>query len=215
MVNSYWKLHDPLFDSLPNYDKDQIQALTETFKAGDDNARDELLMQLLALCRVILQKQLYKIPSMQRHSSDLVSILTLRTCEWVANLRTQPVEYVSVSKYFCQVIKQVLVNFNIDDNNPNVTGNYLRKKFKNGDPISLRLKLRDDLLTGTPTQIIDLKDTLLTLAVTNIEQKLIILRAKGYTYMEIATNLGISKTTVYRIRRDLEQRYLNFLQKDS
>jgi RNA polymerase sigma factor (sigma-70 family) len=215
MSKNCWKVNDPLFESLPNYDKVKIQELAAAMKNGRLDVKEELILQLLALCKVILQKQLYKNPSLQRCAADLVGMLMLRTCILIDELYQQTIDCISVPKYYCQMIKNVINDFNADDNNPNVSGNWLRKQYNKGQVAPVRVKLGEELLQVNPTLVLELEDILLTLAETEREREVIVLRFQGYTETEIAEQLGISHSTVNRIRVDLEKRYDEYLQRES
>jgi RNA polymerase sigma factor (sigma-70 family) len=215
MSKRYWKVDDPLFESLPNYDKVRIQELLDALQRGQLDVKEELTLQLLALCKVILQKRLYKNPALQRSIADLIGVLMLRTCTWVDELCQQTVDCTPTPKYYCQIIKNEINNFNTDDTNPNVSGNWLRKQYHKGQTAPVRVKLREELLQVNPTLVLELEDVLLTLAETEREREIIVLRFQGYTESEIAEQLGITRQYVNQIRANLEERYDEYLQRES
>lgn len=216
MPKSFWKVDDPLFESLPNYDKTRIQELLDAVKCGQFDVKEELTMQLLAMCKVILQKRIYKNPVLQYSVADLIGILILRTCTWVDELCKQSVDCIPTPKYYCQLIKNVINDFNTCDDNPSVTGNWLRKQHITQDKIiHRRIKLKEELLQVNPTLVLELEDVLLTLAETERERLVIVLRFQGYTETEIAEQLNIDQSTVNRLRVELEKRYDEYLKRES
>ncbi len=216
MSKRFWKIDDPLFESLPNYDKIKIQNMLDQWQAGNVNIKDELTLQLLALCKVILQKKLYKNPNLQRGTSDLIGTLMLRTCTWMDELFKHQSACLDPFKYYCQIIKNAINRFTPDD--PGVTGSGPHKNhckyYKQGRSMPVRIKLKKDLLQVNPTLILDFEDVLLALAETEREQKVIILRFQGYTDLDIAKQLKIDESTVSRLRSCLEKRYDEYLQNE-
>ncbi len=214
MSKRFWKVDDPLFESLPNYDKVRIQELLDAVQLGQLEVKEELTLQLLSLCKVILQKRLYKNPALQRCAADLVGTLMLRTCTWVDDLCKQQVDCIPTPKYYCQIIKNEINNFNSADVNPNVSGNWLRKQHGKGKLTPVRVKLKDELLQVNPTLVLELEDVLLTLAETDRERESIVLRFHGYTDYEIAEQLNVDQSTIHRMRVALEKRYDEYLQRE-
>lgn len=81
--------------------------------------------------------------------------------------------------------------------------------------MATRVKLKDELLQVNPTLVLELEDVLLTLAETDYEREIVVLRFQGYTESEIAEQLGITQQRVNQIRVDLEKRYDEYLQRES
>ena len=213
MANSGWKLNNPLFDSLPKaFDKATVQTLLDFVHTGNIEYKDELILNLLSICKIIINKKLYKNTELQRNIQDLLGELTLQTCIWVDDLSKQRVSCQPTPEYYWEFVKRKIADFNAGDINPNLSGNWLRKLRTNGSTAPVRIRLRDELLFINPTVILDLEDILITLAETSRESELIILRFQGYNDSEIATVLGVDKATVCRIRLLLEQRYNDYLQ---
>jgi hypothetical protein len=212
MSKKYWKVDDPLFESLPKFDRERTQELLTAIQADDLDVKDELTLQLLAMCKIILRRYLYKNPALQRQLPDLIGVLMLRTCTWVDDLSNHLVSDIQSPDYYWQIIKNAIHDFNIDDNNPCVSGNWLRKQHHKGKISPVRVKLNDDLLQTNPTKVLELEDVLLTLAETDCEREVIILRFQGYTEFEIADQLNVNRIYVHRIRVALEERYDNYLQ---
>ncbi len=217
MSKRYWKVDDPLFESLPNYDKTRIQELLATIELGRLDVKEELTLQLLSLCKVILQKRLYKNPALQRCAADLVGTLMLRTCTWIDELCKHSCNCDEPFRYYCQLIKNEINHFAVDD--PGITGSGRDKKhckhYKKGRSMATRVKLKDELLQVNPTLVLELEDVLLTLAETDYEREIVVLRFQGYTESEIAEQLGITQQRVNQIRVDLEKRYDEYLQRES
>jgi len=209
MSKKYWKIDDPLFKTLPKINRQRIQELFEQFKT-DKSCRDELILSLLQICKLIIEQRLYKNPGLQRSVDDLVSILTLRTCTWVDGLDT-PKQF--TTRYYWQLIKNELNDFNSNDINPNVTGNWLRKQHSEGYIPPVRIALKEDLLQINPTRTVEFEDILLALAETDFEREVVILRFQGFNDIEIAEDYNISESTVSRTRFELEERYERYSQR--
>ncbi len=207
MPKKYWKLNNSLFDSLPKYNKTRLIELFELATHDNINIKDELIFQLLAVCDLIVRKRVYKNPSLQRSLDDLLSILILRTCTWVDAIYKHTITAIPTPEYYWQLIKNEIHDFNTNDNNPNVSGNWLRKQYQKGKPAPIRLKLKDDLLQINPTEILEFEDILLNLAETDREREIIILRFQNYTDYEIAEQLKVDRSFISHTRKELEDRY--------
>ncbi|MFA5344694.1 MAG: sigma factor-like helix-turn-helix DNA-binding protein [Candidatus Omnitrophota bacterium] len=217
MSKRFWKVDDPLFESLPNYDKTKIQELLKSVQLGRTDIKDELTLQLLSLCKVILQKRLYKNPALQRCAADLVGNLMLRTCTFVDEVLNQNYCCDDLFRYYCQIIKNAIYDFNMEDN-PGVTGSGPNKqycqRYRKGRTMPVRVKLKDELLQVNPTLVVELEDILLTLAETDHEREVIVLRFQNYTESEIADKLGVTQQWINQIRVALEKRYDEYLQRE-
>jgi hypothetical protein len=213
MFDRGWKLNDPVFDSLPKrFDKVRVQELLDLVQSGKIEYKDDLILQLLIICRIVIIKKLFKNPSLHHSISDLIGTLVLRTCMWVDELsKQQSISHPTV-EYYWQIIKNEIYDFNDGDSNPNVTGSWLRQQHGNGKIAPIRLCLKDDLLFINPTIILDLEDVLITLAETDRERDFVILRFQGYTDADIAKQFDVHETTVRRTRLALEKRYDDYLQ---
>lgn len=206
-----WKLDDPLFDTLPRFNKARTQILLNQVYAGDLDSKEELTLQLLAIAKIIITKRLYKNPALQRSIADLLGVVMLQTCIWIDDLNQHRLEINPTPEYYWQIIKNKIHDFNTDDNNPNVSGNWLRKQYNNGKSQPVRVKLQDDLLLINPTVIMDLEDILITLAETDMEREIIVSRFQGFTDDEISGFFGCVRSTITRIRNSLEKRYEDYL----
>jgi hypothetical protein len=207
MSKKYWSLNNSLFDSLPKYNKNRLIELFELAISNNIAIKDELIFQLLAICAIIVRKRLYKNPSLQRSLDDLLGLLILRTCSWVDAIYKHTMDATPTPEYYWQLIKNEIHDFNTNDNNPNVSGNWLRKQYQKGKPSPVRLKLKDDLLQINPTELLEFEDILLNLAETERERETIILRFQNYTDYEIAEHLKVDRSTISLIRKELEDRY--------
>jgi hypothetical protein len=214
MPKTYWNVDDPLFGSLPKFDKVYTQLLLDKLQSGDLTIKEELILQLLAICKIILKRRLYKNPALHRTVADLIGILMLKTCDWVQKLSNKDGTQAPTPEYYWQMIKNEVNNFNTDDTNPNVSGNWLRKQYWQGKHPSLRVKLKEDLLQINPTNTLDLEDILLSLAETEREREVIILRFHGFYESDIATKFNVTRQRINQILIELEKRYEAYLQKD-
>jgi hypothetical protein len=147
-----------------------------------------------------------------RNLDDLIGVLTLRTCNWVDTI-CQHDDLVD-SSYYWQLIKNEIRDYQLDPSNQNVSGNWIRKQVGAGKKMPVRVFLKDDLIQINPTEIFDFEDILLTLAETDTERDIIILRFHGLMDGEIADKLRLEKTLVWRIRVGLEKRYEMYIQKE-
>jgi hypothetical protein len=214
MPKKFWNVDDPLFNSLPRFKSERVKELFKNFETIDAIDGEELILQLLSLCKIILKRQAYKNPAYYRNMPDLIGVLTLRTCIWLDDLKHHFDEKIATQEYYWQIIKHEIHDFNLDDNNPNVSGNWIRKQHRQGKPLATRIKLQDDLLQFNPTEVLDLEDILLTLSETERERELVVLRFQGFTEGEIAEQLGITQQYVHLIRADLEKRYDEYLKSE-
>jgi|WetSurMetagenome_2_1015567.scaffolds.fasta_scaffold14634_5 DNA-directed RNA polymerase specialized sigma subunit len=208
MYKQRGKLDDQLLDSLPPYDKDRIQGLLEEIQKGNTSIREALILQLLSVCRVELSKRVYQNPELRKHLPDLIGTLMLKTCSWVDSLNGKKNIFFS---YYVQLVKNEINNFNSGDNNPNISGSHFRFHKKHGIPLPTRVQLTDALLQINPTEVIDMTDVLLTLAETELEQDIVILKFQGYSESEIAGKLNITQAYVNLIKLNLEKRYIQYM----
>lgn len=203
MSKKFWKFSNPLFNSLPKINRVLTRDLFEKFKT-DKSVKDDLILSLLPICKLILEQRMYKNPGLQRIIDDLAGVLILKTCTWVDELTNHDH---FTSRYYWQVIKNSINSFNSGDANPNVTGNWLRIQHGEGFKAPVRISLREDLLQINPTHTFEFADILLAMAETHTEREFIILRFQGFNDSEIAEKLSTSESTISRLRLDLEDRY--------
>jgi len=215
MPKRSWKLDDPLFESLPKYDKDRTQELLDLIQSNKDTPKDELILQLLALCKIILQRFLRGNHAIKRNLPDIIGILMLRTCAWVDTLKHGPKNNVKSPSYYWQLVKNEINDFKLDGTNPNVSGAWLCRQARHGKLQPQQVYLKEDLLQINPTETLELEDILITLAETEQERGVVILRFNGYTDAEIATQFNTTRRCIQLIRAGLESRYDHYLQRNN
>ena len=69
--------------------------------------------------------------------------------------------------------------------------------------------ITNSVIIATGTRIGELYETLEHITHTEVEKNIVFLRQQGYTDVEVANNLGISRSTVTKTRKRLLERYNN------
>lgn len=193
--------------------------------AGDAAAREEMIQSNMPLVLVKVQSWLGSNPEWSHLRDDLLSqgfVGVTQAVNKMANPDTEddvaePVENCNPTGYISLYIYHRLGELIDIEQGIRVPGRSLRRKLGDGSmtaaPVKESSLTVEDLLDAQgqqdPRSMIDLEDEINGCCETATERSIVEHRANGSSDEEIAAILGVSKTTVYMMRREIYARFLS------
>lgn len=185
------------------FNKQRLLAVWSKYIGGDDTVKDLLILEFLASCKERLDYLTAKVPRLRHLYDELVSGLTLKTCEFVEAARDNPADNPTAS--YWQLIKFVVQDMSNDTTITN--GNLGRRLYAKHGTTHVKTLLTDDILVANHPTTSEIIADLHSLSETDVERAFLDLKMQGFTSREIAQELGISVWDCTRIRNTLRSRY--------
>lgn len=206
----------PLFKAgLKPLTEDEIPALVEKIKTQDQDACDYATLGLIVLGLQIVGRYLAVMGS-DRLADDLAGAALEGIVDAIHRVSIGKVEIHSTFRGFVVSNIHRFISDELDRQElVRVPGRTIRRKLAEGDEF-LRLQqvsLGDPSIvrrhvTQSGIRDFEIKELLDRVLENDQQREILRLRQEGMTDQEVADALGLSKTTVFVIRRDLETRFL-------
>ena len=187
------------------YDKEALLLTWEQYLQGDNSVKEKLIVQLLAACKDILDFMVYKNTALVRLYDEVVSVMSLKTCEFVDAALDTPVEN-PIASYW-QTIKFVVSD--LASETLISSGRATRRRRDNDVPLVQREPLNEETLYANDAHACELLIDIQAAAQTDAELQFIDLTLAGFSREEIAIKLGVHHDTVTNIKNRLRSRYEN------
>jgi hypothetical protein len=203
MKTTSWHGCNQFPDELPVFNREKVLKTWKQYTDGNLEVRDELILQLLASCQIILDRMIYKNPKLKILYEELVSILTLKTCEWVHNTVTSEIE--NPLSYYWQMVKFTVSDYAAES--LILKGNTVRMQVVADVPIPVREALNEDMVSLNTLEEFEALIDIESLAKNDREKIILQMSVQGFTGVEIAQKLQISTQLCSQIKQTLRRRY--------
>ncbi len=184
--------------------------------AGDEKAREEMILANMALVTRKVMAYLHHFPHCTSLKDDLLSQGYVGLTEAVNAMVGREVPEPNPTGFMASYIYHAIGEIVDYESGIRVPQRTLLRKKKQGRPVSVPSKeasicseyVFERDAQRDPRSLTDLKDEILGCCENDIEKKIVGLRADGRSDADIAAILGIPKTTTYMMRRGIYARFL-------
>lgn len=195
----------PLLAVVPKYNKLEFARLSKEIKTSSD-CRSDLIMQLLALGRMVLCNAIEHSPSMRQYIDDAVGAITVTACE-IADIIAKDTREIKQA-YVTRSYYHVLTNLRCSMLSIVDTPRTHRRRFNQGHTPIQRIKLDENLLLIYPEYLLqDLQIDLRSCTNTELELNILNLWLERYSYKEIAERLSVYPSLVFNTIKRILKRY--------
>lgn len=187
---------------------DEAVALADQVRMGNVEARERMILGYTALVMHKVDSWLSVFPTLAYLCDDMVSEGFYAVTKAINKIAegdlpetNNPTGYVSVA------IHNGISNFAMDEATIRVP-----RSVAPDQRASVSVRVFEGLETDMAAmmdheELVDLKDILDSLCLTEYDSAIMDLRTRGYTDAEVASELGLPPTTVYMLRRELYERF--------
>lgn len=195
---------------------DEKPLLILKIKDGDLEAAHKVVLGHLRLALGIVGRYMMVIEN-QTKSDDLVSAAVEGLCEGVNKIRHEGLPHTNLSGFLAEYIHRFISDYLDKFSTVRVPGRTRRRlgtEFHAPATIELNSSLIDKNLEIRLHDLeeIEVRELIDKISENDLDRKIIALRMEGHKDDAIGLQLGVSKTTVYLIRRDIEKRLLENMQ---
>lgn len=185
------------------FDKNALLKTWTEYIGGNNDVKENLVLQFLSACKDILDFMVYKNTKLVSIYEEAVSIMSLKTCEFVnaaldTDCRNPIASYWQIIKFVvADLIGETMV----------ATPQAIRWRREHNVPTAQREPLNDESLIANDSHVFDVLTDIRELAGTENERKFIDLKLAGYFDTEVIEKLHLKQNDCTSIRKKLRSRY--------
>ncbi len=195
--------------------KDEAPALVARLRAGSIEARQRAVEGITRLALLIVGRYIAVYPKIAYYCDDMVSAAMDGTVEGVQHFGTE-CKHDNLVGYVRMFIHRKISEAILDSHTVRVPARSVSRHLKNDNKIIFphRVPLSDDcqkISANKPISDLEVEEILAKTVQNEDEQTILTARQEGRNDQEIAEMMGSSKTTVFLIRREMENRFLELM----